>query len=111
KGQRKLDRAPDALRAVVTDKYFRDIHDETKTGRITKARTMSWALTYFLMNKRLDQVLRYYQELNNLPRYLEFDDETLLLTFARSFDLLVNSNPYQVDDRKLNKLADEWYSF
>jgi hypothetical protein len=108
---KKLDTPDNAIRSVITDKYFRDADEEEKKSLETKARTMSWSLMYFLMNKKLDGVLKYFHELSSLPRDMVPDDNTLMLTFGRAFDLLESSDLSRVDDRKLSKLADEWYSF
>jgi hypothetical protein len=111
KSNKALDKSPDAIRKVISDQYFRDIKAETDKDAVTKARTMAWSLTYFLMNKKLDQLLRYFQEVNSLPRDMEFDADTLTLTFARAFDLVESSNPTQINDRKMDQLAKEWYDF
>jgi hypothetical protein len=109
--RRTLEEAPEAIRKVITDQYFREIGSESDKDAVTKARTMSWSLTFFLMNRKLDQLLRYFQELNALPRDLEFDADTLTLTFARAFDLVESSNAGQVNEQKLDQLAKEWYDF
>jgi hypothetical protein len=111
KDNKKLDSAPEAIRKVITNQYFREATGEESKHPLMKARTMSWALTFFLMNRKLDQLLGFYQELDKLPRDLDFDDHTLLLAFARAFDLLDVSNPDRVDGLKLDKLAAEWYSY
>src|SRR5262245_65113381 len=108
----KLDSPEDAIRSVITDKYFREAaKDDAKKNLQTKARTISWALTFFIMNRKLDQVMRYFQELSNLPRDLEFDDDTLMLVFGRAFELVDPADPYHVNPNKLDKLAEEWYSY
>ncbi len=100
------------LAKVVTDGYFREYAAKPKSedARI-KARTMAWALTYYLANKQLDGLRRYQEELKKLPRDLEFDPETLLLTFARAFDCLDGGRFNQVDTAKLEKLANQWHDF
>jgi hypothetical protein len=109
--EKKLDTPDVAIRSVITDKYFRDAREEEKKSLQTKARTMTWALTYFLMNKKLDGLLRYYGELQALPRDMVPDDDTLMRCFGRAFELMDHSDPSRVDDNKLAKLAEEWYSF
>src|SRR5262249_39606632 len=76
-----------------------------------KARTLSWALTFFLANKRPDGLKRYHEELKKLPRDLEFDADTLLVTFARAFDCLDAARPNLADRTKLEKLANEWHDY
>jgi len=46
-----------------------------------------------------------------LPRDLEFDPETLQLTFAKAFDCLNAANPNVVDPAKLDKLANQWHDY
>jgi hypothetical protein len=109
---RKLDPASDAIVKVITDQYFREARqNERKKSLEAKARTMSWSLAYFLMNKKLDMLNRYFEELRNLPRDMVPDDETLTRCFGRAFELMEPADPTRVDTRLLNKLADEWYSF
>jgi hypothetical protein len=107
----KLDRPQDAIRNVLTDKYFRDVPEENNKAALMKARTMSWSFTYFLMSRKLDQFLRYCQEIDYLPRDMDFDDDTLLLAFGRAFDMVDPADPTHVHTGKLDKLAEEWYSF
>ncbi len=119
-----LDPATEAIRFVITDKYFRDLRDEQRRedrrqaqgnsrALATKAETMAWSLTYFLMSRMPDQLMRYFDELNKLPRDIDFDDNTLLLTFGRAFDMVSDTNTGfpVLDNSKLDKLAEEWYSF
>ncbi len=108
---REIDPADAAIRSVITDKYFREARAEDKKSLETKARTMSWSLAYFLMNKKLEGVLRYYQELRDLPRDMVPDDDALIGCFGRAFELMQASDPTRIDDRKLNGLADQWYSY
>src|SRR5207302_5690237 len=85
-----------ALKKVVTDEYFREARKINQDAAWTKARTMTWALTYFLAEGgHLDQLMAYYQELGNLPRDMEFDDEILMGCFARAFKLGDQANPSQ----------------
>jgi hypothetical protein len=103
----------EALKSVVTDRYFRLIGngpdtDPNKVKAATKARTMAWSLGFFLAKKRLDNLRRYFEELQNVPRDLELDEDSLLLVFARAFDLARNN---EVDENGLATLADTWYQF
>jgi hypothetical protein len=107
-----LDRPEDAIRSVITDQYFREITDDSKrTVALTKARTMAWSFTFFLMNRHLNHLLRYCEELKNLPRDMEFDDDTLLAAFGRAFEMTDPNDPYHVHTAKLDRLAQEWYSY
>jgi len=111
---KKIDEASHlrALKAVITDEDFHGLKESLNVDeKVTKARTKAWALTYFLAQKKLDGLLRYYQELSALPRDIEFDSNTLLGCFARAFNLTDSTDPNQIDENKAAILADEWYTF
>jgi hypothetical protein len=110
---KKLDKNPtEALKAVVTDRYFHQIkNSKNKANAQAKARTMSWALVYFLAHKKREGLLRYYQELAQEPRDLDLDEDVLLNCFARAFGLVDPKKPDEVDETALNKLAAAWYTF
>ena len=104
---KKIDEPKTALEKVVTDGYFRLAKDDKDPVAREKARTTSWALTYFLAQRKTTELLAYYGELSRLPRDLEFDDPVLLQCFARAFGL-VDPKTNQVDQFKLAALAREW---
>jgi hypothetical protein len=111
---KNLEKTPDAtLRAVVTDHYFRELSKDPKKkeGELLRARATSWALVYYLAHKKRDGLRRYFDELSNMPRDLEFDDQTLLDLFGRSFGLMDVTNPSHLDANKVTNLANEWYRF
>src|SRR5262249_4243964 len=97
----------DALRTVVTARYFRHASAPTDQN-LRLPRTMSWSLTYFLAERKTEGLMRYFEELNNMPRDIEFDDGALLACFGRALDLMDLSSPNQVDSGKLGRLANEW---
>jgi hypothetical protein len=110
--------AVDTLKKVVTDGYFRSLPSQSKTNNaehllyeasLRKARTASWALTYFLAQKHLDGLRRYFAELSKMPRDIELDDTVLLSCFARAFGCVDGNN--KVDEGKLRALANDWYGF
>jgi hypothetical protein len=103
----KLDKAEDAIKMVITDKYFQESNHGRHRGALLNARTMSWSLTYYLARKHTDGLIRYFQELENLPRDLEFDDDVLLGCFGRAFGLM--QDPKHIDEGKLAELAKDWY--
>jgi hypothetical protein len=109
---KKLDKPADALKGVVTDRYFRLAADPKKSkpedNAELKARTLSWALTCYLVRNQRDGLLRYYKELSKLPRDMEFDEEALFGCFARAFDLL-DPTTKKVDESKLDQLAIGWH--
>jgi hypothetical protein len=124
-----------ALRAVVTDKYFRDIRaarerekdkdalagpksgegdDEARKEKdleYVRARTLTWAFTYYLMNRQTGGMIRYIDELKKMPRDMEFDEETLYQLFARSFGLTDRSDPTKVDENKVAIMGSDCYEF
>ena len=102
--------AKHALRKVVTDRYFHEATSQTDEG-LLKARTMAWSLTYFLAEKRTDGLLRYFDELGNLPRDMELDEDALMACFGRALDLMDGPSQTQINPAKLTKLAEEWYQF
>jgi hypothetical protein len=118
--------AVNTLRKVVTDGYFRTLPSPSHTARgneeanseerhiayeaaLRKARTASWALTYFLAQKHLDGLRHYFAELSKMPRDIELDDTVLLSCFARAFGCVDSNN--KVDEAKLKTLANDWYSY
>ncbi len=110
---KKLEKnAAEALKSVVTDRYFHRIKDsKNKENAEAKARTMTWSLVYFLAHKKRDGLLRYYEELANQPRDLDLDEDVLMGCFARAFGLVDAKNPNEVDANGLNNLAASWYKF
>ncbi len=100
----------DQLKKVITDQYWREAEKNPNSDMArNKARTLSWALTLYLMNNKLEGLKRYQEELSKLPRDLEFDADTLTLCFARAFDLLDARDPNKVDEGKLASLAEKWH--
>jgi hypothetical protein len=119
----KIDKPEVAVRKIITDAYFKEAEtvqqharstkleaDATKAeGALLKARSMTWALTYYLARRQLEGLLSYFEELNNLPRDLEFDDKVLEGCFARAFHLTKDGDPNQIDSSKLDDLARDWF--
>ena len=66
------------------------------------ARSTAWALTYYLAKNKLKLLLRYSDELNRLPRDMEFDDATLVNCFTKALE----SESLTVDD-----LAQRWFRY
>ena len=106
---KKVDPA-DELVKVITDTYFRQSLDGKDKDALTKARMLSWALTYYLAEEHLPQLFRYYQELAKLPRNLDFDEEVLKACFARAFDLEEEPGSGVLSDARVKKFAEKWHS-
>jgi hypothetical protein len=113
-----LDPSDVALKKVITDAYFHDADKvaatanalpTAKEGALLTARTMTWSLTYYLARRQLPGLLRYLEELNKLPRDMEFDDEVLLGCFLRAFQLNRENDPGEIDKAKFNEFAKDWY--
>jgi hypothetical protein len=108
--EKKLDKPADALMGVVTDRYFRRVAEaRNKENSENKARTMAWSLIRYLSQKKLDGLLNYAAELQQLPRDLELNEEVLALAFARGFGLCESGNPDKIDQNKVNTLANDWF--
>jgi hypothetical protein len=104
--------ALEALKAVVTDRYFREAGtSKKKEAELNRARTMSWALTYYLAQQKLDDLVRYYQELASLPRDMQLDEESMLGLFARAFGLVDVNKPDQLDAARAADFARKWYAY
>jgi len=100
----------DLLKQVVTDTQFHRIVNFSDRQNIIQARANAWSLTYYLMRNRLPGMLRYFQELSALPRDLELDPKTLLVTFARAFDV-ANATQDGIDPQKFGQLSKDWLAF
>jgi hypothetical protein len=115
----KLDPPAKALLNVVTDRYFRESGGPSvNSAALLKAQTMAWSLTYFLMQRHTDGMLRYFQELSNLPRDMPIDENAYFLAFVRAFQLV---DPAQASDfsqikgddinlMKLKTFGEEWFT-
>jgi hypothetical protein len=97
-----LEKPEEALKAVLTDRYFREAEADPKDpDKLIRARVMAWSLCYYLTSRNLDGLLRYSEELNALPRDLELDDDAHVACFVRAFGL---SEP-----GRMEKFAEKWY--
>jgi hypothetical protein len=99
------------LKKIITDQYFREARFSNQSADWIKARTLAWALTYYLMETKFEGLMNYYQELSNLPRDMEFDQEILLGCFVRAFKLDSPDNPGVAKPEALQKLAQDWLAY
>jgi hypothetical protein len=105
--KKKLDPPDTALINTITDRYFRYARLTNQKSALLKARTMAWSLTYYLAQKRLDELRQYYQELSTLPRDMELDETVLLNCFGRAFGLMDGNG--KIDQIKLQNMARDWH--
>jgi hypothetical protein len=113
-----LEKPEQALERIVTDTYFRQARRSKDLEGLTRAQLLSWSLTYFLAQRKrpdgtsaVDELLRYYGELAQLPRDMEFDDAVHLGCFARAFGLADPSKPRGIDADKWAKFAKDWQGY
>jgi hypothetical protein len=98
------------LKSVICDRTFRQAEAARDGAGHFKARTMAWALTYYLAERYPNELRGYFDELANLPRELELDEATLLRTFARALKLMDKKNPNEVSETALAAFAKSWFS-
>jgi hypothetical protein len=98
-----LDPAEIALDRVVGDWYFREARLKNDPEALARARALAWSLSYYLVNRRIDGLQRYSQELALLPRDLELEENVHRDCFARAFGL--------TDPGEKAKFAKDWYAF
>ncbi len=101
------------LRKIVTDGYFHELTPDdlkNKSAAQTRARTGAWSLTYFLAERKLDNLQRYFKVLGEMPRDLDLDEATLWEAFARAFDAY-DPKTKRFDDAKLGNLAAQWQDY
>jgi hypothetical protein len=123
--------AKETLVKTITDEYFRHANETLKlaeqsgkeeraalkqTGQdeLDLARTTAWSLMHYLATKKHKQLERYFEELRNLPRDLDYDSKVLRECFYRAFGLL-HDDPNQpgrqvVNVGKLDSLSTDWFT-
>jgi hypothetical protein len=121
------ERAPQVLRGVITDAYFRQAYVSlAKAGRnphamalhakayedLELARATAWSLTHYLMTKKLDNLVGYLQELSNLPRDTVHDAAVLQACFGRAFRLAPadTAKPNGQVGQGMHELAVAWFA-
>jgi hypothetical protein len=108
---RQLEDPIEGLMGVLTDRFFLEAKRTNNPEMLHKARTYAWSLAFYLSQRELDGLLRYGEELSQLPRDLEFDGPVLLGCFARAFKCADATKANGVDEAKLEALAKDWYKF
>jgi hypothetical protein len=100
---------------ILTDEVFEtaDKADEKERAYLQAvAKAEAWGLFYWLSREKLDNLMRFYQELSMLPRDMDLSPEIIEQAFGRSFDLMGGSvaNP-QIDKTKLEALEKGWRDY
>jgi hypothetical protein len=104
---KKLANIEEVLNKVITDQYFREAQSAPEAQQDEKlefARTMAWALTYYLAEKHPDRLMAYLNNLAKLPRHMDFDKRVLKELFVQS---VLDSD---ADGKKFTRLAKNWLS-
>lgn len=73
-----------------------------------KAEVTSWALVYYLSRDRVPGVQRFYAELRRMPRDMRLDENFILMTFCRCFNLMDKLKPNEIDQNAFKDFADKW---
>ena len=77
-----------------------------------RARTLSWALVYFLAKARFNEFVNFLEELAKLPRDAELDGEAVIGAFGRAYGIDgANIAGSGVDVRRFLGIGLEWWSF
>lgn len=77
----------------------------------TKAQVTSWALTFYLAKKKMPALLKFYAELDKLPRDMRLDRTMVRDLFCSTFGLLESSNTGNIDQASFKRFADDWVGF
>jgi hypothetical protein len=116
---KKLEKPEDVVLNTITDQYFvmarQTANPLERAALLEKAHTMSWALTYYLLDDQnmREGFFKYLEELAKLPRDMEVNRESYLVCFVRAFGLLKETDPSRIDLPTLRdaikKPSHEWY--
>jgi hypothetical protein len=103
------DRVHSDVDFIVTDQIY---SRAASNGAIMHAYGQAWALTHFLMDKRFDDLMKYYANLARLPADMVLNEQTLKQCFDAAFgkdrqnldrDWRQHMNSLQTDMDKLRK--------
>jgi uncharacterized membrane protein YgcG len=75
-----------------------------------KADSTAWALIYFLAKTKTEGLHKFYAELRRMPRDMKLDDNTVLMTFCRCFNL-TTPDQKSIDEVELKRFAVEWLDY
>jgi hypothetical protein len=74
----------------------------------TKADATAWALTYYLSRGQMYGVQKYYAELRRMPRDMRLDEQFVLKTFCKCFNLMDKQKPEEIDQAAFKNFAETW---
>jgi hypothetical protein len=77
----------------------------------TKSQVTAWALTYYLAKMKMAALLKFYGELNKMPRDMRLDKQQVVAAFCRTFGLMETSDPTKIDKAAFRKFAEQWVDF
>ncbi|MDW8223563.1 MAG: hypothetical protein RMJ82_11495 [Gemmatales bacterium] len=103
-----------SLKQILRGEHYQEVFQAKPEQRdllITRARAESWALVYFLMHTRWNQLQQFYEELARLPRDMEVSPDVIESLFAMQFGLADDKQPDKLDTNKLQRLEEEWRKF
>src|SRR5206468_5382624 len=84
---------------------------ETVRNDWERARSTSWALVYHLIKyNKFNNLIRYSQELSELPRDLDLEPRVLEACFAKAFSMGDAKNSLRLDNSRLQSFADAWFA-
>ncbi|MGE0529461.1 MAG: DUF1570 domain-containing protein, partial [Bdellovibrionales bacterium] len=116
------------LLRTITDRYFnqamtalnrladkKEDYEELEKLALEKqelAQSTAWALTFYLMNNKLDQMFLYFEELKKLPPDMEYEPRILAGCFARAFGLggMDSSDPSSFNMARIREMSNEWFA-
>jgi len=110
-GARKVKIDQPTILRVLTDVSFQEARYAPVDSRSfleTRARAEAWALTYFFLDKKLPEYMRFLEELDRLPRDFELTPAIVEEVFARSFGIQSAADPRKADPAHLNALEAAW---
>lgn len=123
----KLGKPEAALSELITDGYFRRMQqsldalaeepeDKEKLAAQARedtdiARCTAWAFVYYLAQKNeLGKLLRFCQEMNNMPRDLEMNERVWQGCFARAFGMADRNDSHCLNLPAFKQFAEGWFA-
>jgi hypothetical protein len=101
------------VRKLSTSK-FNESQSKTETAEqlYDRARTLSWALTYFLAKNHFPEFEAFLQELSKLPRDAELDPYSIMVAFATAFQVdTTHIDSKDIDPANFLSIAQGWRAF